>query len=296
MVRGRGITHSKRLAPVLLSLLLLAPAEARTQTPGPSLSPGRAAARSRMPPILVIIEHGRISIEADIASHDTVLGEVGWPRAFVTNGAPLRIMYSGSAARLAVQRRLKDVNYVVMESKAGRGEIQYYPNDRDVQLANIAPQAREPGRPPAAMPNRQPGPFRPTRGTDPAVVAKLREQLHLAASPTEKARALDELALYAEEDVIRDTAIEMLGRETHVEILESALEALDDVRRVPIRALLDFINRERRKDLRVQAIEIIGRHAGNDVAAREVLTRISTGREDESVKRAARSALEDLTP
>jgi hypothetical protein len=294
MVRGRGITHSRRLAPVLLSLLLLVPVEARTQPPGSASN--RASARSRMPPILVIIEYGRISIEADVASLDTVLTEVGWPQAFVRNGAPLRIMFSGSAARLAVQRRLKDVNYVVMESKAGRGEIQYYPNDRDVQLANMTPPVRDAGRPAPAMPNRQPGPFRPTRGTDPAVVAALREQLHVAATPTEKARALDELALYAEEDVVRDTAVEMLGREQHAEILESALEALDDVRRVPIRALLDFINRERRKDLRVQAIEMIGRHGGNDIAARELLTRISTGRDDESVKRAARSALEDLTP
>jgi hypothetical protein len=249
-----------------------------------------------MPPILVFIEYGRISIEADVASLDTVLNEIGWPHAFVRNGAPLRIMFSGSAARLAVQRRLKDVNYVVLESKAGRGEIQYYPNDRDVHLANITPQGREPGRPAVPMPNRQPGPFRPTRGTDPAVVVRLREHLHVASTPTEKARALDELALYAEDDVVRDTALEMLGREQHAEVLESALEALDDVRRVPIRALLDFINRERRKDLRVQAIEMVGRHAGNDIAARELLTRISTGREDESVKRAARSALEDLSP
>lgn len=249
-----------------------------------------------MPPILVIIEYGRIAIEADLASLDTVLQEVGWPQSFIRTGAPLRIMFSGPAARLAVQRRLKDVNYVVVESKAGRGEIQYYPNDRDSQLAGFTPPAgREPGRPPGVQ-GRPPGPFRSARGTDPAVVAALREQLHVASTPTEKARALDELALYAEEDVVREAALELLGREQNAEVLESALEALDDVRKVPIRPLLDFIARERRKDLRVQAIEMVGRHGGNDSAARELLTRISAGREDESVKRAARSALEDLTP
>ena len=295
-MRGRGITNSRRLAPLLVLLSLLAPAEARTETQGQPSTAVRPAARSRMPAILVILEDGRITIEADVASLDAVLDEIGWPQAFVRTGAPLRIMFSGLSARLAVQRRLKEVNYVVVESKADRGEIQYYANDRDSQLASFTPPSREqPGRPPAFQ-GHQPGPVRPGRRTDPALTAALRERLHVASTPTEKARALDELALHAEEDVVRDIALELLGREQNADVLESALEALDDVRNVPIRPLMEFITRERRKDLRVQAIEIVGRHARNDAAARDLLTRLSAGREEEAIKRAARSALEDLAP
>src|SRR5688572_16516737 len=93
-VRGRGITNSRRLAPLLISLLLLAPAEARTEAQGQPSTVLRPASRSRMPAILIIIEDGRIAIEADVASLDTVLDEIGWPQAFVRTGAPLRIMFS----------------------------------------------------------------------------------------------------------------------------------------------------------------------------------------------------------
>jgi hypothetical protein len=125
-------------------------------------------------------------------------------------------------------------------------------------------------------------------------VSSLRQQLYIAATPAERARALDELALHADDGLVREAALEMLVREQSSDVLESALQALDNLRVVPIRPLLDYIGRERRNDLRVQAIELVGRHGGGDLSAREVLGRISTGREDESVRRAARSALEDI--
>jgi hypothetical protein len=237
---------------------------------------------------MVVMEYGRVTIETDVASLDAILHEIGWPHAFAGTGAPLHFRFSSSSARSAVQRRLKDANYVLVESKAGRGEIRLYPDERGGQLAAFTPSPRDPS-------SLGPTSVRRAPGTDAGLAAGLREQFYTAGSPAERARALDELALHADEDVIREIALEILGREQHDELLESALEALDRVRVMPVRPLLDFIARERRNELRVQAIELLGRHGGGDVSARDLLARISTSREDESVRRAARGALDDLT-
>ncbi len=196
---------------------------------------------------------------------------------------------------MAVLRRLKDANYVVVESKAGRGELRLYPEDQDrpARLTSFTPGFTPPGR---DHPRLMAGPpVRRTRGSDPALVSSLRQQLYTAGTPAERARALNELALHAEEALVREASLEMLAREQSSDVLESALEALDNLRAVPIRPLVDYINRERRSDLRVQAIEILGRHGAGDLSARELLGRISASRDDESVRRAARSALEDIS-
>jgi hypothetical protein len=244
--------------------------------------------------VLVILEYGRITIEADPDTLDAVLHEVGFPQAFRT-GAPLRITFANAPARKAVLGRLRDANYVVVESRAGRGELRLYPEDQDrpTRLTGFTPGFTPGGR---DHPRLSAGPaVRRTRGgSDPALVSSLRQQLYIAGTPAERARALDELALHADDGLVREAALEMLVREQSSDVLESALQALDNLRVVPIRPLLDYIGRERRTDLRVQAIELVGRHGGGDLSAREALARISTGREDESVRRAARSALEDI--
>ena len=148
-VRGESDHALETARAAFLSLWLLVPVEARTQTPGPP-SQVRPTSRVRMPPILVIIEYGRITIEADVASLDSVLHEVGWPQSFVTTGASLRVMFSGPAARLAVQRRLKDVNYVVVESKAVPRGYPYTPTTEIPSSRASRPPARR--RPSVAVP------------------------------------------------------------------------------------------------------------------------------------------------
>ena len=301
-MRGRATTHSigctvpwsrisTRLAPILASLALVTTAEAQAPILARAPSQVRVAAPVRAE-VLVSLEYGRITIETDANSLDAVLHEIGFPQAFRT-GAPLRITFSSTPARMAVLRRLKDANFVVVESKSGRGELRLYPEDQDRpgRLAGFTP-----GVMPSARdhPRLAAGPAL-RKGRDAALVSSLRQQLYMAGDPSERARALNELALHAEEDLVRDTSLEMLAREQSLEVLESALEALDNLRAVPIPPLLSYINRERRPELRVQAIEILGRHASGDMAARELLNRISTSREDDSVRRAARSALEDIT-
>ena len=293
-MRGRRRTDSRRgtasWAAVLLSVSLGLPSGAQAATPARPASQVRTLDPARTAPILVIIEHGRITIEAEAASLDAVLQEIGWPQAYLRTGAPIRFVFSSSAAKLAVQRRLKDANYVVVESRAGRGEIRLYPDERGNRVVAGVPLGPQDQHRLVTPPTRRP------RGTDPALVASLRQQFYTGSTPSERARALDELALYAEEDVVRETALDVLGREQNAELLESVLEALDNLKTVPIRPLLDFIARERRPELRVQAIELVGKHGGNDLSARDVLGKISTSRENETVRRAARSALEDLTP
>jgi hypothetical protein len=247
--------------------------------------------------VLVILEYGQITIEADARSLDAVLHEIGFPQAFRT-GAPLRITFSSAPARMAVLRRLRDANYVVVESKAGRGELRLYPEDQDQprRLSGFTPTFTPSfAPPPFDHPRLVAGPVWRGRGSDPALVTSLRHQLNAAGTPAERARALDELALYADEDVVREAALELLAREQSNDLLSSALDALDNLAAVPVRPILEFIRRERRSDLRVQAIELVGRHGGGDPSVRELLGRISSGPEDERVRRAARIALEDLT-
>jgi hypothetical protein len=271
-------------------VLVFMPAIGQAATPVRSAKQVRTPGAARTPPILVIIEHGRIAIEADAASLDSVLQEIGWPQAYLRTGSSLRFVFSSSAAKVALQRRLKDANYVVVESKAGRGHIRLYPDERGNRVTAGVPAG------PWDQPRLITTAVRLPRRNDPALVASLRQQFYTASTPAERARALDELALYAEEDIVRETALDVLGREQNAELLESVLEALDNLKTMPVRPLLDFIARERRPELRVQAIELVARHGGNDPAARDLLGKISAGREDEAVRRAARSALEDLTP
>jgi hypothetical protein len=266
------------LTAALASLLALTPAAARTPTKG------RAPATRRAPAITVILEHGRIVIDTDVASLGLVLQELGWPAAFVATGAPLRITFHSAAAGIAVRRRLGDANYVVVESTAGRGELRLYPEGRGNDLARRRTLVDDLAR---SAP-------RPRRPEDSGLITRLREQIYAGASPTQRARAMEELAAHASDDLILDTALELLRREENADVIESALDALEDVESVPVSPLMTFIARERRGALRSQAIDLLGKHGGADASARDFLKKLAAGADEPRVREAARSALEDL--
>ena len=134
------------------------------------------------------------------------------------------------------------------------------------------------------------GPVVPARSGF-SVPAREREQTATAAPNAEQqSEALRRLA-DRNDPAARDAAVDILARATQPELIEDALDVLDNLDSVPAEPLLAFAGGQRPAALRGQALRVLVRHWPKDprVAA---LVRASTRDPDAGVSELARALLE----
>lgn len=127
-----------------------------------------------------------------------------------------------------------------------------------------------------------------------ADIARLEETALSHADPEERSRALSELSDVADEAKTRETALAVLERDPHPEVLEEALNILESQEDVPADRVLRFASSDRPSKLRVQALEMLkDQEAATPDQIRQAAQALARD-PDEEVRERALQILEDL--
>jgi hypothetical protein len=109
----------------------------------------------------------------------------------------------------------------------------------------------------------------------------------------ERSGALDRMATFSANALVRDTALAVLERERDEMVLDSALRVLLLHDSLPVDRVLRFAETAPSAALRIQALEIVNERQSDDPAFRRLLGKLVTDR-DGDVREAARSLLDAL--
>jgi hypothetical protein len=260
------------------------------------------AAGTEVGSLSVTVKGGQLSVDADGVPLTKVLHEIARQARitvyFEKGGKPqssdpeVRTKFDAMPLEDGLRRLLRDRNFVLVQSAAGLAEVWVYDREGTQEFARLGRNQRA-----AERAARRPvdGERRPRAEPEPVNSAELLQQIRAGGDPEERAEALEELAATADDAIVRDTAVEVLERESHQRLLDAALESLAGLETVPVDPLLAFLGRQRPAELRSRAIELLGEHGGRDPRVRQLLQGLARTERDEEVRDAARSALEDLT-
>jgi HEAT repeat protein len=150
-------------------------------------------------------------------------------------------------------------------------------------------QAPPAGRKPAPAP---PAPLRPRE--DPARLAWLRGEAIYNPDAAARSQALEQLAASSDHRLILETALEVLERDRDPRVQQGALDALVELPTIPIEPVLRLVNTSPSTRVRVQALELLSDHRGNEQQVRELLRTLARVDRDQHVRRTAQSLLNDL--
>jgi hypothetical protein len=254
--RGGRVASAWLAAPWLLSVVL-------------GGGPGVHAAEA--PLVSVQLEGGRLSLTAETAPLGGVLAAIA-----EASGIAVRVDPTAQSEvmarpvtlrleRLEVERAMAQVlgsaHYVFLYSPAGLAEVRIYASSPGgARLASGRGDAARAGNPAGRSADDEDEEDAERR----AEAARWSRESTAALDPDERVQALERLSEVGDPALITRTALDVLQRDKHAEVLDAALDLLADQESLAIEPLLQFAAATPDRGLRVRALEILAERSPDD--------------------------------